>query len=681
MIELRGVSRTVQSGGAPLTILHPLELFVPAGQSLAITGPSGSGKSTLLGLIAGLDAPTSGAIVIDGVDITRLGEDALARLRGDKIGFVFQFFHLIPSLTARENVLVPMELAGRRDAARRADALLDEVGLRDRGHHYPSQLSGGEQQRVAIARALANDPPILLADEPTGNLDSANGRHIMDLLVDVNRARKTTLVLVTHDAGLAAEACRAAGPARWPARFRALAARATGAPRMMFVLRMAIRETRSSWQRLLFFFVCLAIGVGAIVTLRSVIQSVRGVVTGEARTLIAGDVVISTGRGWSDQDRALLASWLAPDRGVQATTVIARDCDDGAAGRPGQSHGTHGRTARRRSGLSALRARPAARQPDLLACAAGGPRRAGEAGAADAAGSRRGRRAHHRLADVHDSGRARRRAWQPQRRIQSWSTRPDRSRGARAGRAIGIRQPRAASDHAARGPGAPRRLHARGPAGLSQRVRQCAFVEEHRKRHRRRPRALRELSEPGGPGRAGAGRHRRVERHARLRRAEAQEHRGAEVRRRPHRADPRRLHAPGAGAGPGRQPARRCAGARRPGRGHAICGQHVADRRAVDLRLDMAGSGAGRADRLARGAAVFDRAPAARSPRAALVAVASGGRGRWARLSAIRRRRAGRRGAGRGGRLAGGLVARRPHRLRWASSASPARCGAPAGCW
>jgi putative ABC transport system ATP-binding protein len=206
MIELRGVSRTVQSGSAPLTILHPLDLFVPAGQSLAITGPSGSGKSTLLGLIAGLDAPTSGAILIDGADITRLGEDALARLRGDKIGFVFQFFHLIPSLTARENVLVPMELAKRRDAPKRADALLDEVGLRDRGHHYPSQLSGGEQQRVAIARALANNPPILLADEPTGNLDSANGRHIMDLLIDVNRARRTTLVLVTHDAGLAAEA-------------------------------------------------------------------------------------------------------------------------------------------------------------------------------------------------------------------------------------------------------------------------------------------------------------------------------------------------------------------------------------------------------------------------------------------------------------------------------------------
>jgi putative ABC transport system ATP-binding protein len=203
MIELRGVSKTVMSGTSPLTILHPLDLSVPAGDSLAITGPSGSGKSTLLGLIAGLDAPTSGRILIDGADITDLGEDALARLRGEKIGFVFQFFHLIPSLTALENVRVPMEIAARPDAAVRARALLEEVGLAGRGHHYPSQLSGGEQQRVALARALANDPPILLADEPTGNLDSANGRHIMDLLLQVNRARRTTLVLVTHDASLA----------------------------------------------------------------------------------------------------------------------------------------------------------------------------------------------------------------------------------------------------------------------------------------------------------------------------------------------------------------------------------------------------------------------------------------------------------------------------------------------
>ena len=204
MIELRGVSKTVMSGSAPLTILHPLDLVVPAGESLAITGPSGSGKSTLLGLIAGLDAPSTGRILIDGVDITELGEDRLARLRGEKIGFVFQFFHLIPSLTALENVLVPMEISGRAGALDRAKALLDEVGLSGRGHHYPSQLSGGEQQRVALARALSNDPPILLADEPTGNLDSVNGRHIMDLLLQVNRTRATTLVLVTHDASLAA---------------------------------------------------------------------------------------------------------------------------------------------------------------------------------------------------------------------------------------------------------------------------------------------------------------------------------------------------------------------------------------------------------------------------------------------------------------------------------------------
>jgi putative ABC transport system ATP-binding protein len=206
MIELRGVSKTVMSGASPLTILHPLDLKLPPGESLAITGPSGSGKSTLLGLIAGLDAPTSGRILIDGTDITHLGEDALARLRGEKIGFVFQFFHLIPSLTALENVLVPMEIAGIPKPAARAKQLLEEVGLSDRGHHYPSQLSGGEQQRVAIARALANNPPILLADEPTGNLDSATGQSVIQLLLDVNRTRRTTLVLVTHDQELAAVA-------------------------------------------------------------------------------------------------------------------------------------------------------------------------------------------------------------------------------------------------------------------------------------------------------------------------------------------------------------------------------------------------------------------------------------------------------------------------------------------
>ena len=203
MIALRGVSKVVSSGSAPLTILHPFDLDVPAGRFVAVTGPSGSGKSTLLGLIAGLDAVTTGQVFIDGTDITTLNEDRLARLRGEKIGFVFQFFHLVPSLTAFENVLVPREIAGRPGARARAAALLEEVGLTGRGHHYPSQLSGGEQQRIAIARALANDPLILLADEPTGNLDSANGRHIIDLLRDVNERRQTTLVLATHDLALA----------------------------------------------------------------------------------------------------------------------------------------------------------------------------------------------------------------------------------------------------------------------------------------------------------------------------------------------------------------------------------------------------------------------------------------------------------------------------------------------
>jgi len=206
MIELHGVSKTVPSGDAMLTILHPLDLRIDAGTVAAIVGPSGSGKSTLLGLLAGLDDPSTGRIVIDGADITAMSEDELARYRGTRIGFVFQFFHLLPSLTAWENVRVPLEIAGKPDPGARADALLTEVGLGPRRHHYPSQLSGGEQQRVAIARALANDPAILLADEPTGNLDSGTGHQVIDLLLDVNRHRKTTVVIVTHDPELARRA-------------------------------------------------------------------------------------------------------------------------------------------------------------------------------------------------------------------------------------------------------------------------------------------------------------------------------------------------------------------------------------------------------------------------------------------------------------------------------------------
>ena len=208
MIRLEGVSKIVQSGPEKLTILHPLDLDVSKGQFLSIMGPSGSGKSTLLGLIAGLDAPTSGRVVVDGEELTALGEDALARLRGAKIGFVFQFFHLLPSLTALENVLVPMEIAGIAGAEARSRELLREVGLSERTHHYPSQLSGGEQLRVALARALANEPPILLADEPTGNLDAENGRHIVEILLGIHERRGTTIVLATHDQELAARADR-----------------------------------------------------------------------------------------------------------------------------------------------------------------------------------------------------------------------------------------------------------------------------------------------------------------------------------------------------------------------------------------------------------------------------------------------------------------------------------------
>ena len=208
MIELRGVSKTVRSGDHQLTILHPIDLAVPSGQRLAIVGPSGSGKSTLLGLVAGLDAPSSGSIFVDDIDITKLGEDELARLRGEKIGFVFQSFHLIPSLTALENILVPMEIAGRRDAAARARSLLVEVGLADRGHHYPSQLSGGEQQRVALARAFVTGPGLLFADEPTGNLDSVNGEAVMGLLQELHKGG-ATICMVTHDERFAGHAERA----------------------------------------------------------------------------------------------------------------------------------------------------------------------------------------------------------------------------------------------------------------------------------------------------------------------------------------------------------------------------------------------------------------------------------------------------------------------------------------
>ena len=209
LIQVRALTKSIDTGSHRVDILKGIDLEIPTGQFAAIMGPSGSGKSTLLGLMAGLDSPTSGQVLLDGQDITRLSEDEMATLRGRKIGFVFQSYHLIPTLTAEENVLLPMELAGQDGGGlARARELLDRVGVRGRHDHYPVQLSGGEQQRVALARAFALRPSILLADEPTGNLDTATGRAVLELLLAQNREQGATLVLVTHEESLANSADR-----------------------------------------------------------------------------------------------------------------------------------------------------------------------------------------------------------------------------------------------------------------------------------------------------------------------------------------------------------------------------------------------------------------------------------------------------------------------------------------
>ncbi|HEY2807136.1 MAG TPA: ABC transporter ATP-binding protein [Gemmatimonadales bacterium] len=211
MLSATNLTKSYLSGGRPLTVLKDVSLSVAPGGFLAVVGPSGCGKTTLLGLLAGLDVPSSGTVSLEGQDLGAMGEDERARLRAEKVGFVFQSFQLIPTLTAQENVQVPIELgegaqSGAERAADRAKELLARVGLAGREHHYPSQLSGGEQQRVAIARAFANDPKILFADEPTGNLDAATGARVIDLLMQLNREQKTTLILVTHDPALAQRA-------------------------------------------------------------------------------------------------------------------------------------------------------------------------------------------------------------------------------------------------------------------------------------------------------------------------------------------------------------------------------------------------------------------------------------------------------------------------------------------
>src|ERR687890_906088 len=208
MLQARQLSKEYQSGNHRLAVLRDVNFTVPDGSFVAVVGPSGSGKTTLLGLLAGLDVPTHGTVLLDGEDLTRLSEDRRAQLRGAKVGFVFQSFQLIPTLTALENVQVPLELRGDAGAPARALELLGRVGLRERYDHFPTQLSGGEQQRVAIARAFSNSPRLLFADEPTGNLDSETGAHIVELLETLNRESGTTIVLVTHDLNLARRAQR-----------------------------------------------------------------------------------------------------------------------------------------------------------------------------------------------------------------------------------------------------------------------------------------------------------------------------------------------------------------------------------------------------------------------------------------------------------------------------------------
>ncbi len=207
MLRSESLTKSYLSGGRDLTVLKNITFELEAGGFLAIVGPSGSGKSTLLGLLAGLDRPSSGRVVLDGVDLSPLSEDDRARLRSEKVGFVFQSFHLIPTLTARENVQVPLELRGE-EAGTEVERLLARVGLEGRGHHYPAQLSGGEQQRVALARAFIHQPKLLFADEPTGNLDAATGARVIELMTELNEEQGTTLVLVTHDPDLAARAHR-----------------------------------------------------------------------------------------------------------------------------------------------------------------------------------------------------------------------------------------------------------------------------------------------------------------------------------------------------------------------------------------------------------------------------------------------------------------------------------------
>ena len=289
MLSCESLNHEYLSGGKRLTVLKDITFQVEAGGFLAVVGPSGSGKTTLLGLLAGLDRPTAGRVVLDGVDLGTLDEDARARFRRKRVGFVFQSFQLIPTLTARENMQVPLELAGAADAGSRADELLDRVGLAERSHHYPSQLSGGEQQRVAVARAFSTRPSILFADEPTGNLDAANGAIVIETMTALNVEYGTTLVLVTHEPDLAALARRTIRLADG-----AIVSDTATVTSAGFVIRMAWRQAHAARRRLALLTASVVAGVGALVAVNSFTANLTVAVAEQAQDLLGADLSLTS---------------------------------------------------------------------------------------------------------------------------------------------------------------------------------------------------------------------------------------------------------------------------------------------------------------------------------------------------------------------------------------------------